>query len=294
MSKKKNENNKPKRTINSGLKAWNDARSYFSKQNKLAGNKYNGVELNTLTKSFLFEHYGKSFDSNDLKTFVKQEVPTFFNSPLEISLSQLTPTIYYMMDFKIRELGTGMDVVVQGGDFGTLEFNTSDYDYNNGLQQMVEALRKKLNPNGKTLSPTDNNGIFDGVIKKKPKTPKDSKEPKDYFIEWILYIDDEYVSEIRGTIPPKKEAESNKIFKIRVKKGKKAPKEEVKGKKAPKKVAEKPSAPKTKEFTAKEIVSIEKAKKATIEAEQKKLDTILQLVKAGYTKAEINKLLNIK
>jgi hypothetical protein len=57
MAKKKQISNKPKRKINSGLKAWNDARSFFSKQNKAAGKKYNGVELNALTKSFLFEHW---------------------------------------------------------------------------------------------------------------------------------------------------------------------------------------------------------------------------------------------
>ena len=49
-----------------------------------------------------------------------------------------------------------------------------------------------------------------------------------------------------------------------------------------------------KEFTAKEIIDIEKAKKATIQAEQKKLDSMLKLINAGYTKAEINKLLGIK
>jgi hypothetical protein len=280
------------RKINSGLKAWNDARSFFSKQNKLAGKKYNGVELNALTKSFLFEHYGKSFDSDDLNNFIKVEVPTFFNSPLEVSLSQLTPTIYYMMDFKIRELGVGMDISIKAGDFGDLEFNTSDYDYNNGLQQIVENVRKKLNPTGKTLSPTDNNGLFDGVIKKKPKAKKDSKDPKYYFIEWILFIDDEYVSEIRGTIAPKKETDKSKIFKIRVKKPKKGVKKGVEAE--PSKPAEPKEAATKKEFTAKELIAIEKAKKATIQAEQKKLDSVLQLLKAGYTKAEINKLLGIK
>lgn len=284
---------KNKRKINSGLKAWNDARSFFSKQNKLAGKKYNGVELNSLTKSFLFEHYGKSFDSADLETFIKVEVPNFFNSPLEVSLSQLTPTIYYMMDFKIRELGVGMDISIKAGDYGDLSFNTSNYDYYSGLQQIVENLRKKLNPTGKTLSPTDNNGLFDGVIKKKPKTKKDSKDPKDYFIEWILYIDDEYVSEIKGTIVPKAETDKSKIFKIRVKKPKKGAKKEVEPTKPSKPAEPKEAAPKI-EFTAKEIIAIEKAKKATIQAEQKKLDSILQLLKAGYTKAEINKLLGIK
>jgi hypothetical protein len=284
---------KLKRKINSGLKAWNDARSFFSKQNKLAGKKYNGVELNSLTKSFLFEHYGKSFDSDDLKNFIKVEVPNFFNNPLEVSLSQLTPTIYYMMDFKIQELGVGMDISIKAGDFGDLEFNTSNYDYSNGLQQIVENVRIKLNPTGKTKSPNNNNGLFDGVIKKKPKTKKDSKNPKDYFIEWILFIDDEYVSEIRGTIPPKKEADKNKIFKIRVKKPKKGDKKGVETKTPTKIAAPEEIAPK-KEFTAKEIIDIEKAKKATIQAEQKKLDSILKLINAGYTKAEINKLLGIK
>jgi uncharacterized 2Fe-2S/4Fe-4S cluster protein (DUF4445 family) len=80
---------------------------------------------------------------------------------------------------------------------------------------------------------------------------------------------------------------------IRVKKPKKGAKKEVEPIKPSKPAKPKEAAPKI-EFTAKEIIAIEKAKKATIQAEQKKLDSILQLLKAGYTKGEINKLLGIK
>jgi hypothetical protein len=270
---------KTKRTINSGLKAWNEARSFFSKQNKVAGKKYNGVELNALTKSFLFEHYGGSFDSNDLNQFIKVEVPKFFNSPLDLTLSQISPTPYYMMDYKIRDLGVGQDVVILAGDFGNIEFNTSDYNYYDGLSLIVEKIRIYLNPQGQTKSPDSNNGMFDGSIKKKQNTQKDSKEPNDYYVEWVLFIDDEYVSDIRGTIAPKPVKEGDEVFKIKVKKYKK-------GEKKPKKVITK-AKPETQQFTSKEIIAIEKAK-------QKTMAQVLKLIQAGYTKKEINKLLNIK
>lgn len=291
MAKKKQISNKPKRKINSGLKAWNDARSFFSKQNKAAGKKYNGVELNALTKSFLFEHYGGSFDSKDLEQFIKVEVPNFFNNPLNLTLDKIAPTPYYMMDFKIRDLGVGQDVTVLADVFGSIEFNTTDYNYYDGLKEIVENIRKYLNPTGQTKSPDgNNNGMFDGSIKQKPNTPKDSKEPNDYYIEWVLFINDEYVSEIRGTIAPKPFTEDDKTFKIKVKKYKKGEKPPAK-----KIITSKPvTETKTQQFTSKEIIAIEKAKKATIQAEQKKLDSVLELLKEGYTKAEINKILNIK
>jgi hypothetical protein len=284
---------KQKRKINAGLKAWNEARSFFSKQNKLAGKKYNGVELNALTKSFLFEHYGASFDSNDLNRFIKVEVPRFFNNPINLTLDKITPTPYYMMDFKIRDLGVGMDVSVLAGDFGDLEFNTTDYNYYNGLSEIVEKIRKHLNPTGATKSPNDSNGMFDGSIKLKHKASKDSKEPNDYFVEWVLFIDNEYVSDIKGTIIPKPSTEEDKIFKIKIKKTKKGS-----GKIPPKSKTQEPKAEPT--LSSKEIIDIEKAKQKTMsklvaveKAKQKTMDKVLQLLKAGFTKQEINKLLNI-
>jgi len=157
---------------------------------------------------------------------------------------------------------------------------SSDYNYYDGLSEIVEKIRKYLNPTGATKSPNDSNGMFDGSIKPKPNTNKDSKEPKDYYIEWVLFIDDEYVSDIKGTIIPKPATEEDKIFKIKVKKPKKGAKKII-----PKKKIE---APKTEpSFSSKEIIDIEKAK-------QKTMTLVLKLIKAGYSKKEINKLLNIK
>lgn len=282
----KKKTTKPKRTINSGLKAWNDARSFFAKQNKLAGKKYNGVELNALTKSFLFEHYGGSFDDKDLNQFIKVEVPRFFNNPLELTIDQLTPTPYYMMDYKIRELGKGMDVTVLADELGAIEFNTSDYNYYDGLSEIVENIRKHLNPTGATKSPTGNNGMFDGSIRPKPNTPKDSKKPNDYYVEWVLFIDNEYVSDIRGAITPKTATPEDYLFKIKVKKPKKGAKIII-----PKKKTETPKSEPT--FSSKEIIDIETAKQKTEKEKQKTMKMVLQLLKAGATEAQINKLLNL-
>ena len=86
-----------KRKINAGLKAWNDARSYISKQNKLLGNKFNGVELNELTRGALLEQYGQTFDINQVEVYLKQEVKEFYYNILDVSLSDLDQVVNGVM-----------------------------------------------------------------------------------------------------------------------------------------------------------------------------------------------------
>jgi tRNA C32,U32 (ribose-2'-O)-methylase TrmJ len=80
---------------------------------------------------------------------------------------------------------------------------------------------------------------------------------------------------------------------IKIKKTKKGS-----GKIPPKSKTQEPKAEPT--LSSKEIIDIEKAKQKTMsklvaveKAKQKTMDKVLQLLKAGFTKQEINKLLNI-
>lgn len=287
------------RKINSGLKAWNDARSYIAKENRALGRKFNRVELDALTKGFLLENYGKSWDHKDLDDFLKVEVTGFYGNPLDVDIRGLAATIYYMMDSHIvNYMPKGIDVVINAGELGVTEFNTATYNYEtSGLQQIVETIRKET----ETLPPSEKYAQFDGFIKQKPNTQTNSKEPKDYYIEWVLFIDGGYVTEVRGTIAPKPATPENPIFEIKKskKKFKKGSKKTVAPTPAPpikKQVPVKTKATvkkktivkeKVQSFSAKELISIEKAK-------QKTMDYVLKLIQAGYTKAEINKLLNIK
>ena len=56
MAKKVTNTNKPKRTINAGLKAWNEARSLFARENRRLRKKYSGKEINAFTKAFRAEN----------------------------------------------------------------------------------------------------------------------------------------------------------------------------------------------------------------------------------------------
>lgn len=202
-----------KRKINAGLKAWNDARSYISKQNKLLGNKFNGVELNELTRGALLEQYGQTFDINQVEVYLKQEVKEFYYNILDVSLSDLSATPFYMMDNKIQsDMPKGIYVEVNGGVFGTCSFNTFDYEYeSSGLRDIVEEMREQLYGKNETPSPKDNNEQFDGFLRIKSGAKKDSKNKEDYFIEWVLFIDDDYVSVPKGIVAPA-EKETRKIL----------------------------------------------------------------------------------
>lgn len=289
MAKKnqsKKEVSKPKRALSPGLVRWNKAKSVISAENKLVGKKLNGKEINRITKEFLFTKGSDSFNQDEIKSYLNIEIQNFYNNPLDLTLSQLGAVYYYYMDSKIQEMPKNIEIEVNAGDFGEIKFNSSNYDYeDSGLRDIVEKIRAYFKSKGIEKSPEGNEGLFDGFIRKKKKTPKDSKNHEDYYIQWILYIDDAYSTDIRGSIPPKsdkgKKREKKKVFEIKVKKKGKKQKEEVKVE---------PIQPK---LSPKEIISIEKAKQKTEAAKQKTMEYVLKLMDKGYTKEEINKLLGL-
>ncbi len=172
---------KKKRQINSGLKAWNDARSFFSKENKKAGKKFSGIELNALTKSFLFEHYGKSFDKEDLDVFIKKEVPNFYDNIFDVTLNDLMAIAYFLIDDRISNyMPKNVTILVDAGELGVSEFNSSEYNYyESGVKDIVENIRDVVGNDSETIQ-------FEGSIEKRKRTPKDSKNPDDYYIKWTL------------------------------------------------------------------------------------------------------------
>ncbi len=206
-----------KRKLNSGLAAWNTARSYIAKENRKNGRKFNRVELDALTKGFLLEQYGKnSFDYTDLDSFLRKDVPSFYDNLLLLNQSALYPTQFYMMDQKLQmDMPRSMDIVINAGPLGVLSFNMASYDYHgSGLAGVVESVRDILFPTGKTVSLDDMNGFFDGFLRPKIAGPTKKKKKGDelgdkvspeiladpsklgeYYVEWVLFLYDEYVEE---------------------------------------------------------------------------------------------------
>lgn len=218
---------KKKRQINSGLKAWNEARSFFSKENKKAGKKFNGVELNALTKSFLLENYGKSFDKEDLDKFIKYEVPKFYDNIFDVTFDDLSPIVYFMIDNKLStSMPKNVNILVDAGGLGISEFNSSEYNYyESGVKDIVESIREEVGNDSENIQ-------FSGSIEKIKGKPKDSKNPDDYYIKWTL---EGYGSEPKYAIVPKIEETRilppSELAKSRKKKVSKKVKEKVKERK---------------------------------------------------------------
>lgn len=273
------------------MKAWNDARSFFSRENKKSGGNNDYLGINELTRNFIYENYGKSWDEKDLESFLKTDVPDFYSNVLKIGIGELDYIMYYMIDDKITN-GTekGIKVVINGGDdYGYAEFNTSNYDYkDSGTKDIVENIRKEFGD-----LPSSEHPKFDGFIKLKKGASKESKESDDYYVEWVLVVDGAHVVEIKGSVAPIPITDEHRFFE-RKKYQKRKP-----VKKTNKKTTEKITEPI--KLTAKELIDIEKEKQKKVKEDiklvkesSKLAKEILKLINAGYTKKEINKILKIK
>lgn len=203
-----------KRKISEGLSRWNRVRSFIAKENKKQGKKFNGIEINELARSFLDEYRFASFDNASIRTFLEDEVKEFYYSPLDIPFSDLTPVPFFSIDQRIKNvMPKGVNVVVNAGFLGVTSFNTSDYNYytKDGVRSIVETIKRELYGDSPVPTPTDDNEQFDGFIRRIKGAPVDSKNPNDYFVEWVLFLDGKYMSEVKDTIHPKP-TETRKII----------------------------------------------------------------------------------
>lgn len=291
---------KIKRKINSGLKAWNDARSYISAENRKVNKKYDYLFVNELTKQFLGEHYGKSFDKTDLDYFLTTTFEKFYDVSVKASVGDLADIPYYLIDSSITGTRKGIDVIVNAGEelYGVVKLNTSNYSYqNSGLRDIIERIRKDYG-----LKTSDKHPRFSGSLIKNADAPKDAKDddPRYISLEWVLSISGELVSEIKGMIQPSIDSGRDLIFKKHERKKSNSKKTtsttgliESKGSLnyTAKEIIE---MEKQKQATAKKVIASEKQKLLIIKQETSKLDMVLKLIKAGYTKSEISKLLKNK
>jgi len=126
---------------------------------------------------------------NDIKVIVS-ELPSIDEcNPLLLPPEDLTEIEFYAIDEHIRKLPSCLDIMINGGEFGfTGIFNTDNYDYvESGVQDIVEAIREITeNESGKAS--------FTGVVKLKNKA-KNNGKAENYYIEYVLFLNEEPVSD---------------------------------------------------------------------------------------------------
>lgn len=131
-----------------------------------------------------------------LSEIVKQppKSPELCN-PLYINPSNYAQVIWFEIDEHLQKIIPDcIYVKVSAGDFGeTNIFNTRNYNYyNKGVREIVENIREYAS--GQSIYP-----YFKGYLKVRPKK-KDDKKADSYYIDYILFINDEPVTEIGARI----------------------------------------------------------------------------------------------
>lgn len=202
--------------------------------------------------------------TTDLKKIVRALPPQEICNPLYLSEAYLAFVEYYEIDNHIKTvLPDCLDVRVNAGYLGkTKMFNTRNYSYNgDGIRKIIENIRKELEEN------TSGMAYFSGVIKLKNKKKNDGT-PENYFVEYILYINDESLSDdtpVNYDLPKKEEKKVERVKDYLAETFKTLQKEKSKRKRAAKKA--KPKTEKElKEITIKEIRNTINALKRLLKA----------------------------
>ena len=123
---------------------------------------------------------------SDIRKVINALPPKEICNPLYLSEAYLSFVEYYEIDNHIRTvLPDCLDVKVNAGVLGkTKIFNTKNYTYyGDGVRKIIENIREELAENKSGMA------YFSGVVKLKPKRKNDGT-PDNYYVEYILYIND--------------------------------------------------------------------------------------------------------
>lgn len=276
---------KKKRQLPEGLRKWNQIRSYLSKENKKLGRKYDGLGLNELAKSIFREYYYESISDSDIAKYISLEVPTFYSSALNLDSNLLGPHIYFHMDQAIRALPTGLLAKVNAGSYGEVKIKTSEYEYSaSGLKEIIEAIREDAKNESEGF-------MFHGnIVVNDDKDRKKNKEPE-HLVLFTLSIGGDYVSDVTNL--PLVDVHPTEPENDLEKKLKKIDEDYKKGREQAKRLKEKEAKALKEEAKVKETKEerILKLKNENLRLQNEKAKNILALIKAGYTKEEVDKLL---
>lgn len=212
--------------------------------------------------------------NSDLRKIVKGLPPKEICNPLYLSEAYLSFVEYYELDNHIRTvLPDCLDVKVSAGQYGkTKIFNTRNYNYNSdGVKKIIENVREDLAKNQSGMA------YFNGVVKLKPKRKNDGT-PDNYFVDYILYVNDVAESNddpIDFELPQKEQKKVDKVQDYLADKFKTLQKEKRKRKRIAKKLEPKKPSEQKKEIT---------------QAVRKALNSLKLLVKQGViTKDQFEK-----
>jgi hypothetical protein len=210
----------------------------------------------------------------DIRRVVKTLPPKEICNPLYLSEAYLAFVEYYEIDNHIRTvLPDCLDVRVNAGSLGkTKVFNTRNYSYyGDGVRKITENIREDLAQNQSGMA------YFSGVVKLKHNKKNDGN-PDNYFVEYILYIND--VPEVNDEsvnfdLPAKEQKKVDQINDYLAGKFKELQKEKRKRKRIAKKTAPKKPAEEKKELNA----AVRNAIKSLQELVKKKVITKAQFEK---------------
>jgi hypothetical protein len=122
----------------------------------------------------------------DIRSIIRTLPPKEICNPLYLSEAYLAFVEYYEIDNHIRTvLPDCLDVRVNAGYLGkTRIFNTRNYSYyGDGVRKIIENIRKELAENKSGMA------YFSGVVKLKNRRKNDGNADN-YYVEYILYIND--------------------------------------------------------------------------------------------------------
>jgi len=210
----------------------------------------------------------------DIRKVVKTLPPKEICNPLYLSEAYLAFVEYYEIDNHIRTvLPDCLDVRVNAGSLGkTKVFNTRNYSYfGDGVRKIIENIRQDLAQNQSGMA------YFSGVVKLKHNKKNDGN-PDNYFVEYILYIND--VPEVNDEsvnfdLPAKEQKKVDQINDYLAGKFKELQKEKRKRKRIAKKTAPKKPDEEKKELNA----AVRNAIKSLQELVKKKVITKAQFEK---------------
>jgi hypothetical protein len=210
----------------------------------------------------------------DIRRVVKTLPPKEICNPLYLSEAYLAFVEYYEIDNHIRTvLPDCLDVRVNAGSLGkTKVFNTRNYSYyGDGVRKIIENIRQDLAQNQSGMA------YFSGVVKLKHNKKNDGN-PDNYFVEYILYIND--VPEVNDEsvnfdLPAKEQKKVDQINDYLAGKFKELQKEKRKRKRIAKKTAPKKPDEEKKELNA----AVRNAIKSLQELVKKKVITKAQFEK---------------
>ena len=184
--------NRPK--VLKGIRLYNYLLKQLGEKNKKKSSvqQLSGASKRKIVSSVLYPKFKNNAKvsvrevNGTINAIIGKLPPIEICNPLLLPQQYLTAVEYYEIDNHIKTfLPECLDIRVNAGVIGkTKIFNTRNYNYyTNGVQDLVEEIREYL-----TL---DQSGVayFYGVVKTKPKAANNGN-PSNYFVDYILYIND--------------------------------------------------------------------------------------------------------